>query len=114
MRRGLEEGGGSNDDGGLADFLGSPAGGSSSVGGSGGARRVGDEADRYGLFPSSTGGAAAGGGSRVAQSRSRYGALFGAEVRAISGAPPRPLIFDLLHKFMCSTDEILDRLAMNA
>ncbi|CBJ26106.1 Mx1, Mx-like dynamin-related GTPase [Ectocarpus siliculosus] len=79
MRRGLEEGGGSNDDGGLADFLGSPAAGSSSVGGSGGARRVGEEADRYGLFPASTGGAAAGGGSRVAQSRSRYDALFGEE-----------------------------------
>lgn len=79
MRRAVGGVGNNNDmDGGLADFLGSPAGSSTS----GGGRRAGDEADRYGLFTTTGGAAAPGGNSRVAQSRSRYDALFGEEVRA--------------------------------
>eukprot|EP00903_Cladosiphon_okamuranus_P010659 g10077.t1 len=74
MRRAV---GGNNDiDGGLADFLGSPPAGSST---SGGGRRAGDEADRYGLFTTTSGAAAPGRSSRVAQSRSRYDTLFGEE-----------------------------------
>eukprot|EP00752_Nemacystus_decipiens_P002787 g2603.t1 len=88
MRRAVGGVGNSNNndiDGGLADFLGSPAGSSAS----GGGRRAGDEADRYGLFTTAGGAAASGGSSRVAQSRSRYDTLFGEEESKSSASTRR-------------------------